>query len=86
MEYPVDVYGFGNKKNAQPTIRRSYGPGDELGPSFVLLDEIDKWLEDNIGYKNYSASTHATEAYIGLWATIYFKRQEDAVLFQLTWG
>ena len=87
--HPVEVYGRGNKKGATPTIVSAgscAASGDECYPDFHLLEEPEEWLEENIGYKNYSLGAYATDAYIGLYGTIYFRNVEDAVWFRTVWG
>ena len=87
-DIPVDIYGRGNKRGYTPTIKSAYtyySSGDECLPDFDLLPEVEKWLKENIGKDNYCLSSNATEAYIGLWSTIWFRTEEDAMLFSLTW-
>lgn len=87
--HPVDVYGRWNKVGKTPTIRStytSYATDNECEPDFTILDEVEDWLNENIGEENWSPGSHAIEAHLGLWATIYFRNMEDAVWFQTVWG
>ena len=69
-----------------PTYNLIHGEFDPGFVDFCLTEEVENWLDENIGHTNYSLSPTAEEFWDGLRATIYFNRKEDAVFFELIWG
>ena len=58
-------------------------------PSILFMDEIkkiEKWLKRNIKGGYISFPDDAIGKFKGHWQYCFFKYEEDAILFKLTWG
>lgn len=80
---------FDEKIAPYPFKVKSQHIKEEGEPSTLFIDEIKKverWLKRNITGGYISFPEDAIGRFKGDWKYCFFKNEEDAVFFKLTWG